>query len=77
MTKGGSVVVETLASTKAIICAPSLLIDDFVEEKEFIVLPYKTKLYLVATTVIPVAKAESVFLKLSLLTFFINFFVKK
>ena len=28
---------ETLASTKAIICAPSLLIDDFVEEKEFIV----------------------------------------
>mgnify|MGYP003971848515 CR=1 FL=1 len=37
MTKGGSVVVETLASTKAIICAPSLLIDDFVEEKEFIV----------------------------------------
>ena len=47
------------------------------EEKEFIVFPYKIELYLVATTVIPVAKAESVFLKLSLFIFFINFFVKK
>ena len=47
------------------------------EEKEFIVFPNKTELYLVATTVIPVAKAESVFLKLSLFTFFIIFFVKK
>ena len=47
------------------------------EEKEFRVFPYKFELYLVATTVIPVAKAESVFLKLSLFIFFINFFVKK
>ena len=38
----------------------------------------KNKLpYLVAITVIPVAKAESVFLKLFLFTFFILFFVKK
>ena len=47
------------------------------EEKEFIVFPYKIVLYLVATTVIPVAKAESVFLKLSLFTYFIIFFAKK
>ena len=47
------------------------------EEKEFMVFPYKIELYFVATTVIPVANAESVFLKLSLFTFFINFFVKK
>ena len=32
------------------------------EEKEFIVFPYKIELYLVAITVIPVAKVESVFL---------------
>ena len=47
------------------------------EEKEFIVFPYNVELYFVATTVIPVAKAESVFLKLFLLIFFINFFVGK
>ena len=32
------------------------------EEKELIVFPYKVELFLVATTVIPVAKVESVFL---------------
>ena len=31
------------------------------EEKEFIVFPYKIELYLVATTVMPVAKDESVY----------------
>ena len=40
------------------------------EEKEFMVFPYKIELYFVATTVIPVANAESVFLKLSLVIFF-------
>jgi len=47
------------------------------EEKEFMVFPYNIELYFVATTVIPVVKAESVFLKLFLFIFFINFFVKK
>ena len=47
------------------------------EEKKFMVFPYKIELYLVVTTVIPVAKAESAFLKLFLFTFFIHFFVKK
>ena len=41
------------------------------------ILDNKVELLLVATTVIPVVKVESVFLKLSLFIFFIKFFVKK